>query len=81
MTLPGDKWPKRTGQLHLLYIFPFLYREPFEFAKCFTGICPLAPILPQILTLAGIKAKLIDAAIQSKLIQQLPEDGTAGELY
>ena len=30
-----------------------LYREPFESAGCFTGICPLAPILSQILTLAG----------------------------
>jgi hypothetical protein len=35
-----------------------LYREAFEFARCFTGICPLAPVLSQILTLAGIKASL-----------------------
>ena len=31
-----------------------LYRKPFEFARCFTGICPLAPILPQVFTLTGI---------------------------
>lgn len=30
---------------------------------------------------AVLKAKLIDAAIQGKLTQQLPEDGTAEELY
>ena len=28
-----------------------------------------------------LKAKLIDAAIQGKLTEQLPEDGTAEELY
>lgn len=31
--------------------------------------------------LAVLKAKLIDAAIQGKLTEQLPEDGTAEELY
>lgn len=30
---------------------------------------------------AALKAKLIDAAIQGKLTEQLPEDGTADELY
>ena len=37
-----------------VFSFALLYREPFEFARCFTGICPLAPISSQILTLAGI---------------------------
>lgn len=31
--------------------------------------------------LTALKAKLIDAAIQGKLTEQLPEDGTAEELY
>ena len=31
--------------------------------------------------LAALKSKLIDAAIQGKLTEQLPEDGTAEELY
>ena len=31
--------------------------------------------------LSALKAKLIDAAIQGKLTEQLPEDGTAEELY
>ena len=31
--------------------------------------------------LTALKAKLIDAAIQGKLTEQLPEDGTADELY
>ena len=31
--------------------------------------------------LTTLKSKLIDAAIQGKLIEQLPEDGTAEELY
>ncbi len=35
-------------------MIPLLYREPFEFAKCVTGRCPLAPIWPQILVIAGI---------------------------
>ena len=29
----------------------------------------------------ALKSKLIDAAIQGKLTEQLPEDGTAEELY
>jgi hypothetical protein len=37
-----------------------LYREPFQFAKCFTGICPLTPISSQILTLAGKNTGIID---------------------
>ena len=31
-----------------------LYQEAFEFAMCFTGIGPLAPVLSQSLALAGI---------------------------
>ena len=41
----------------------WLYREPFEFAKCFTGICPLAPVSSQILTLAGITARRLQYVI------------------
>ena len=32
-----------------------LYREPFGFARCFYGLCPLMPNISEIHTLAGIQ--------------------------
>ena len=49
---------KRTGQHSFYPPLPSLYREPFGFARSFIAICPLAPKVSQILTLAGISHSL-----------------------
>ena len=67
-TFGREKSGQSRSFLSICKIQTLLYREPFEFAKCFTAICPLAPISSQILSLAGI-SRLCALAAQNVVKQ------------
>lgn len=62
------------------------YAEQQRIVKCVEEIFSLLAIIDKLQSQyrnnqISLKSKLIDAAIQGKLTEQLPEDGTAEELY
>ena len=62
--------------------FGLLVDKDFSESENFTAIYSISELQMQLSdNLTTLKSKLIDAAIQGKLTEQLPEDGTAEELY
>ncbi len=62
--------------------FGLLVDKDFFESENFTAIYSISELQMQLSdNLTTLKSKLIDAAIQGKLTEQLPEDGTAEELY
>ncbi|MBU5462605.1 N-6 DNA methylase [Lachnoclostridium sp. MSJ-17] len=62
--------------------FGLLVDKDYSESENFTAIYSISELQMQLSdNLTTLKSKLIDAAIQGKLTEQLPEDGTAEELY
>ena len=62
--------------------FGLLVDKDFSESENFTAIYSISELQMQLSdNLTTLKSKLIDAAIQGKLTEQLPEDGTAEEFY
>lgn len=62
--------------------FGLIEDEHFSESENITSLFSISELQIQLSdNLTALKSKLIDAAIQGKLTEQLPEDGTAEELY
>ena len=75
----------RKSVLNMLFLLPPLaeqHRIVAKIEQAFSALDTIDALQAKYAdNLAVLKSKLIDAAIQGKLTEQLPEDGTAEELY